>query len=88
MTMSAIMRRDVVDDRLLVGVAIAGLAIGCSLALAVAPVFANQLEAVRAYDAVAYLVPAAVVIAAAVAAAYAPSRQAVRIDPLAALRCD
>ena len=62
--------------------ALMGVAVGVGLALTIAPVFAHQLEAIHPYDAVL------VVMAAAVGAAFAPSRQAVRVDPVTALRCD
>jgi hypothetical protein len=66
-----------------------GAAIGAGLALAVAPVFANAIgNAVRPYEAMPYVVTVAVVFGAAVAASYAPSRRAVRIDPVVTLRAD
>jgi ABC-type antimicrobial peptide transport system permease subunit len=51
-------------------------------------VFANQIEALQTYDAVAYGGAVLVVMAAAVAASIPPSRKAVRLDPVTALRCD
>jgi predicted permease len=68
--------------------ALIGVAVGAALALAVAPVFAHQLDVIRPYDAMAYEVAALVVLAAAVGASFAPSRQAVRVDAMTALRCD
>jgi predicted permease len=68
--------------------AIAGLAVGIALALAIAPVFAHQIEAIHPYDWTAYAGAMLVVIAAAIGAALVPSRQAVRVDPVTALRCD
>jgi predicted permease len=68
--------------------AIAGAAAGVILALAVAPVFANQIEAVHAYDWTAYGAAVGIVMVAAAGAALVPSRQAVRVDPVTALRCD
>jgi hypothetical protein len=65
-----------------------GAAAGVGLALAVAPVFAHQMEVIRPYDWVPYAATAALVMAAAVAAAYAPARRAVGIDPVVTLRCD
>ena len=46
------------------------------------------MDAIRPYDAMAYGGAVLVVMAAAVAASFAPSRQAVRVDPMTALRCD
>ncbi len=68
--------------------ALVGVASGVALALAIAPVFAHQMDAIRPYDAMAYGGAVLVVMAAAVAASFAPSRQAVRVDPMTALRCD
>lgn len=65
-----------------------GTALGGGLALAVAPVFNHQLEAIKPYDPMAYLLGAVLVIGASLGAAAAPSRRAVRIDPVVALRCD
>jgi predicted permease len=68
--------------------ALVGVATGVALALCIAPVFAHQLDAIHPYDAMAYGAAVLVVMAAAVAASFAPSRQAVRVDPMTALRCD
>jgi putative ABC transport system permease protein len=65
-----------------------GAAIGGGMALAIAPVFANQLNAIQPYEALPYLGTMAVVFAAAVLASYTPARRAVRIDPVVTLRCD
>jgi hypothetical protein len=65
-----------------------GAALGGAAALMVAPVFANQLQAIRPYEPIAYAVGLAVVIAAGLAAAVLPGRRAVRIDPVVTLRCD
>jgi len=62
--------------------------VGVAMALCIAPIFAHQIDAVRPYDAVAYAGAVLLVMAAAVAASLAPSRQAVRVDPATALRCD
>jgi ABC-type lipoprotein release transport system permease subunit len=58
------------------------------MALGVAPVFAHEIEAIRPYDAMSYGMAVLVVMVAAVVASFAPSRQAVRVDPMTALRCD
>jgi predicted permease len=68
--------------------ALIGVVAGVALALAIAPVFAHQIEAIQPYDALAYGAAVLVVMAAAVAASFAPSRRAVRCDPVTALRCD
>jgi hypothetical protein len=65
-----------------------GTVAGTGLALAVAPLFANQVEAVEPYDATAYCGAILLVAAAAAAASWRPARKAVAVDPLAALRCD
>ena len=68
--------------------AVAGVSIGIALVLAIAPVFAHQIEAIHPYDALAYGGAAALVLLAAVAASLALSRRAGRADPMTALRCD
>jgi hypothetical protein len=68
--------------------AVIGVAAGVALALAIAPVFAHEIDAIHPYDVVAYASAIMIVMAAAVAAALAPSRRAVRVDPVTALRCD
>jgi predicted permease len=65
-----------------------GATIGAGLALAVAPVFAHQIEAIQPYDWVPYAATVSVVAAAALAASYGPARRAVGVDPLRTLRCD
>jgi predicted permease len=65
-----------------------GAGIGVGLALAIAPIFAHQMAAIQPYEKLPYVATVGVVIAAAVAASYAPSRRAVRIDPVVTLRCD
>jgi predicted permease len=65
-----------------------GVVIGAGLARMAAPVFANQMEAIQPYEMLPYVVCAVVVLLAAVLASYAPSRRALRIDPVDALRCD
>jgi len=65
-----------------------GAALGAGLALAVAPIFAHQMEVIKPYDWLPYAATALLVLAAAVAASYAPARRAVRIDPVRTVRCD
>lgn len=71
-----------------VRLAFTGLAFGVTLALAIAPVFAHQIQVIQPYDALAYGAAVLVVTVAAVAASFVPSRHAVRIDPARTLRCD
>jgi hypothetical protein len=66
----------------------AGAVLGAGLALLVAPVFANEVEAVQPYDAIAYLEAILLIGAAALAASLRPAQTAVAVDPLSALRCD
>ncbi len=65
-----------------------GAVLGAGMALAVAPVFAHQLEVIKPYDWAPYAATGLVVLLAAVAASYAPARRAVGIDPVRTLRCD
>ncbi|HXB72262.1 MAG TPA: ADOP family duplicated permease [Candidatus Acidoferrales bacterium] len=68
----------------------AGTVIGAMAALAVFPILAAQVDVFTfdTFDAAAYGMVAAVVIAASACAAWFPSRRAARIEPLATLRCD
>jgi predicted permease len=68
--------------------AVAGTVVGALAALAVAPVFANQLQLVKPYDALVYVAGAGLVGLASLAAACMPCRRAVRIDPVITLRFD
>jgi ABC-type antimicrobial peptide transport system permease subunit len=65
-----------------------GSAIGATLALLVAPVFANQVEAVQPYDPTAYLDAMLLIALAALGASLRPAQQAAAVDPLSALHCD
>jgi predicted permease len=65
-----------------------GAATGAGLALLVAPVFANLVEALKPYDASAYVWAVLLVMAAALGATYRPARTAVAVDPVSALRSD
>jgi predicted lysophospholipase L1 biosynthesis ABC-type transport system permease subunit len=62
--------------------------IGTTLALLLAPVLANKVEAIQPYDATAYLGAIALIAVAAVAASLRPVQRAVAVDPLMVLRCD
>jgi predicted permease len=65
-----------------------GAAGGVAVALALAPLVANQLDAIRPYEWLPYAGGVVAVLGAALAASLAPSRRAVRIDPIVTLRCD
>jgi predicted permease len=66
--------------------AVAGLAIGASAALAASRLIASFLFETKPNDPRAVLVAAAILLAAALAAGYGPARRASRVDPLTALR--
>ena len=68
--------------------ALLGILVGATLALGVSRIFASELQNVDTFDALAYLGSIAVALAAALAAAYVPSRRAAGVDPVTALRCD
>jgi predicted permease len=65
-----------------------GLAIGVAAALGVSRLFASQLEMVNLFDQLAYAGGIALVFTAALIASLVPSRRAVKVDPVTALRCD
>ena len=66
--------------------ALVGLAAGSVLALGVSKLFASVLVIVNTFDPAGYAFGAAVVVAACLVAAWAPSRRAARVDPMVALR--
>jgi putative ABC transport system permease protein len=66
--------------------AVAGSALGCVLALALTRLLASQLHGVQPTDPATYIWMAALLLAVAVTASAAPARQAVRSDPMDALR--
>jgi putative ABC transport system permease protein len=68
--------------------ALAGVAVGLLGALAATRLLAGLLFAVSATDPTVYAVLAAVLLTIAAAACYLPTRRAMRIDPLAALRAE
>jgi len=66
-----------------------GALIGGGIALMLAPIFGSMIRgAIQPYEPLPYVVTMTVVFLAAVAASYAPSRRALRIDPMETLRCD
>jgi hypothetical protein len=65
-----------------------GLAAGVPLALAAASAIRGQLFGIASHDAATLLAASAIVVSAALVAAYLPARRAPRVDPIAALRVD
>lgn len=76
--------------RLVIGegllMALAGVAVGVAGALALTRLIAGQLFGVSAHDPFTYCAVAVLLTLVAVAACYIPARQAMRVDPLVALR--
>jgi predicted permease len=66
----------------------AGLALGVPLSLFASRWIASSLYGIRPGDVVTYCAIVAVLGAAAMAAAFVPSRRASRVDPIVVLRCD
>ena len=63
-----------------------GLALGVAAALGLTRLLANLLFAVRPSDPLTFVGVGAVLVFVAIAAAYIPTRRAMRVDPLVALR--
>ena len=68
--------------------AVVGIVFGTALALGVSRFLASHLVFVNTFDSLAYAVGVLLVMAAALGAAYFPSRRAARIDPVTTLRYD
>ncbi len=68
--------------------AVWGTVSGTLLALAIAPLFAHQLEAVNPYEPTAYGGCALLMFGVSLATAFFPARRAAHMDPAASLRCD
>jgi ABC-type lipoprotein release transport system permease subunit len=68
--------------------ALTGIAIGSVLAAGMSKILASVLAMINTFDGLAYSGGALLVLAACAAAAYLPSRQASRIDPMITLRHD
>jgi predicted permease len=68
--------------------AVVGIGLGTALALGVSRFLASHLVFVNTFDFLAYTAGVFLVVAAALGAAYFPSRRAARIDPVTTLRYD
>jgi predicted permease len=81
-------RRDVL--RLVVGqgvkLAALGIAIGIAAAFGLTRLMASLLFGVGAYDPVAFVIAAIILLLVAIAACYIPARRAIAVDPMVALR--
>jgi predicted permease len=75
-------------ERQVVVLAIAGLAIGVPIAIALAPLVGSLLFGVAPTDRLVIVVSASVMLIAAVSAGFLPARRAATIDPLRALRSE
>ncbi|HSM87529.1 MAG TPA: ABC transporter permease, partial [Candidatus Limnocylindrales bacterium] len=75
---------------LMEGLGLAGVGLGAGLAgaLVLARFLKSELYGVAAYDPLTFLVGAAVLLIAALFACYVPARRSMRVDPMAALRCE
>jgi putative ABC transport system permease protein len=78
--------RSVVGEGL--ALACAGVTLGIGGGIAATRLFAQQVYGIQTNDPATFAGVATVLVAAAVAASYAPARRAARIDPLIALRSD
>ena len=83
-------RRDVM--RLVLGegvkMALVGVAAGMAAAFGLTRLMANQLFGVTAHDPLTFAEVAMVLMLVALVACYIPARRAMRVDPVAALRCE
>ena len=68
--------------------AVAGAAVGLVAAALVARSMAGLLYGVRPFDPVTFAAVALLLIGVAALACYLPARRAIRVDPMAALRCE
>jgi putative ABC transport system permease protein len=65
-----------------------GVGLGAALAVGLSRLLASQMVFIRVFDAQAFGAGVLLVVAAALAAGYIPSRRAARVDPMETLRCD
>jgi ABC-type antimicrobial peptide transport system permease subunit len=68
--------------------ALAGVVAGLAAAYGLTRLMANQLFGVTPHDPLTYAAVAVLLMLVALFACYVPARRAVRLDPLAALRCE
>jgi len=69
-------------------VAATGVGLGVAFALGLSRLLASHMVFMRVFDVPAFGAGVLVVVAAALAAGYIPSRRAARVDPIQTLRCD
>jgi ABC-type antimicrobial peptide transport system permease subunit len=67
---------------------LAGVAIGAVLAVIAARSLESFLFGVQGFDPLTYALLMALLIVAALGAAYVPARRAMKVDPMVALRCE
>jgi ABC-type antimicrobial peptide transport system permease subunit len=83
-------RRDVLSLILSQGakLTLSGIAIGVAASLALTKLMAGMLYAVSVYDPLTFFGVAMILSFVALAACYIPTRRAMRVDPIVALRCE
>ena len=68
--------------------ALLGAAVGIAASLGLTRLMARQLYGVSAHDPFTYVSVALLLMLVAIAACYIPARRAMRVDPMASLRCE
>ena len=83
-------RRDILSLVLLRGlrILVVGLAIGMVGAFVIARVIAHMLFGLSPFDFLTYVAVGVILLVAALIALYVPARRAMRVDPVAAMRCE